>query len=66
MNMNTMTVRLTHEQASLIKNLLNKERMHYKSIQDNPLSSPGAYLKTIESTLSAMAQDTISKTPQSE
>lgn len=62
MNMNTMTVRLTHEQASLIKNLLNKERMHYKSIQEDLLST-GVYLKTIESTLSAMAQDTISKAP---
>lgn len=63
MNMNTMTVRLTHEQASLIKNLLNKERMHYKSIQEDPLTSTGVYLQTIESTLSAMAQDTISKAP---
>ena len=58
-----MTVRLTHEQASLIKNLLNKERMRYKSIQEDSLSSPGAYLRIVESTISAMATDTISKAP---
>jgi len=61
MNTNTMTVRLTHEQTSLIKNLLNKERMHYKSIQEDPLSSSGVYLQTIESTLSAMDNCTVSK-----
>lgn len=47
---NTKMITLTHEQASLIKNLLNKERMYYKSLD----REEGIYIKTIEDTITAM------------
>ncbi len=47
---NTMTITITHEQASLIKNLLNKERMYYKSLN----KEEGIYIRTIEDTITAM------------